>query len=72
MTHAQSDTGSDGVANRPPAASTIEHELAVEQAHVDLVYTRLAEATRQAIDAASAGLVNAAPRLIAAVGHGLE
>ena len=55
MTHAQSDTGSDGVANRPPAASTIERELAVEQAHVDLVYARLAEATRSAQQVARAG-----------------
>ena len=55
MTHAQSDTGSDGVANRPPAASTIERELAVEQAHVDLVYARLAEATRSAQRVARAG-----------------
>jgi DNA helicase IV len=55
LTHAQSDTGSDGVANRPPAASTIERELAVEQAHVDLVYKRLAEATRSAQQVARAG-----------------
>ncbi len=33
----------------------MEHELAVEQAHVDLVYTRLAEATRSAQQVASAG-----------------
>jgi DNA helicase IV len=55
LTHAQSDTSSDGVANRPPAASTIERELAVEQAHVDLVYARLAEATRSAQQVARAG-----------------
>ena len=56
MTHAQSDTGSDSVADRSPAASTLEQELAVEQAHVDLVYARLAEATRSAQQLARAGL----------------
>ncbi|HKH83788.1 MAG TPA: UvrD-helicase domain-containing protein, partial [Gemmatimonadales bacterium] len=39
-----------------PAASTLEHELAAEQAHVDLVYARLAEATRSAQQVAKAGL----------------
>ena len=55
MTHAQSDPGSDSVADRSPAASTLEQELAVEQAHVDLVYARLAEATRSAQQVARAG-----------------
>jgi DNA helicase IV len=55
LTHAQSDTGSDSVADRSPAASTLEQELAVEQAHVDLVYARLAEATRSAQQVARAG-----------------
>ena len=55
MTHAHSDTGSDSVANTSPAASTIERELAAEQAHVDLVYERLAEATRSAQQVARAG-----------------
>jgi DNA helicase IV len=35
--------------------STLEHELAVEQAHVDLVYARLAEATRSAQHVATGG-----------------
>ena len=35
--------------------STLEHELAVEQAHVDLVYSRLAEATRSAQHVADQG-----------------
>jgi DNA helicase IV len=37
------------------ASSTVERELAIEQAHVDLVYARLAEATRSAQQVASAG-----------------
>jgi DNA helicase IV len=44
------------VPNASPAASTIERELAAEQAHVDLVYARLAEATRSAQQVARAGL----------------
>ncbi len=51
MTDAQRD-----VANVTPAGSTIERELAAEQAHVDLVYARLAEATRSAQQVARAGL----------------
>jgi DNA helicase IV len=51
LTDAQRD-----VANESPAASTIERELAAEQAHVDLVYARLAEATRSAQQVARAGL----------------
>ena len=42
--------------NASPAASTLERELAAEQAHVDLVYARLAEATRSAQQVARAGL----------------
>jgi DNA helicase IV len=56
LTHAQSETSPDGVANAASAASTIERELAAEQAHVDLVYARLAEATRSAQQVARAGL----------------
>ena len=37
------------------ASSTVERELAIEQAHVDLVYARLAEATRSAQQVARAG-----------------
>ena len=37
------------------ASSTVERELAIEQAHVDLVYARLAEATRSAEQVAQAG-----------------
>jgi len=37
------------------ASSTVERELAIEQAHVDLVYARLAEATRSAQQVAQAG-----------------
>ena len=55
MTHAQSETSSDSVTNASPAASALERELAVEQAHVDLVYARLAEATRSAQQVARAG-----------------
>jgi DNA helicase IV len=51
LTDAQRD-----VANVTPAGSTIERELAAEQAHVDLVYARLAEATRSAQQVARAGL----------------
>ncbi|HEY6686617.1 MAG TPA: UvrD-helicase domain-containing protein [Propionibacteriaceae bacterium] len=51
MTDAQRD-----VANASPAGSTIERELAAEQAHVNLVYARLAEATRSAQQVARAGL----------------
>jgi DNA helicase IV len=56
LTHAQSETSSDGVTNASPAASALERELAAEQAHVDLVYARLAEATRSAQKVARAGL----------------
>ncbi len=35
--------------------STLEHELAIEQAHVDLVYARLDEATRSAQQVANEG-----------------
>ena len=56
MTHAQSDTSPDGAANASSGGNTIERELAAEQAHVDLVYARLAEATRSAQRVARAGL----------------
>jgi len=61
LTHAQRDPGPDSVTMGPvegasPAANTIERELAAEQAHVDLVYARLAEATRSAQRVARAGL----------------
>jgi hypothetical protein len=39
----------------PASPDLVERELAVEQAHVDLVYGRLAEATRTAQEVASAG-----------------
>jgi DNA helicase IV len=51
LTDAQRD-----VTNASPAASTLKRELAAEQAHVDLVYERLAEATRSAQSVARAGL----------------
>ena len=44
------------VTDASPAASVLERELAAEQAHVDLVYARLAEATRSAQQVARAGL----------------
>ncbi len=56
MTHAQSETSSDSVPDASPAAHTLERELAAEQAHVDLVYTWLAEATRSAQQVAREGL----------------
>ena len=56
MTHAQSETSYDSVTNGSPAADTLERELAAEQAHVDLVYARLAEATRSAQQVAREGL----------------
>ena len=56
MTHAQSEASSDSVQNASPAASTLDRELAAEQAHIDLVYARLAEATRSAQQVARAGL----------------
>jgi DNA helicase IV len=56
LTHAQSESDSDSVTDASPAASVLERELAAEQAHVDLVYARLAEATRSAQQVARAGL----------------
>jgi DNA helicase IV len=56
LTHAQRDSSSDSVTDASPAASILERELAAEQAHVDLVYARLAEATRSAQQVARAGL----------------
>ena len=52
MTQAQQQTGSNGDRPRPVS---MERELAIEQAHVDLVYSRLEEATRSAQQVASAG-----------------
>jgi DNA helicase IV len=48
LTHAQSETSSNSVTNTSSAAGALERELAAEQAHVDRVYARLAEATRSA------------------------
>jgi DNA helicase IV len=56
LTHAQSETSSDSVTNASPAANTLDRELATEQAHVDLVYARLADATRSAQQVAREGL----------------
>jgi DNA helicase IV len=56
LTHAQSESGSDSVTDVSPAARVLERELAAEQAHVDLVYARLTEATRSAQQVARAGL----------------
>ncbi len=50
MTEAQRPPGSD-----PTVPRTVADELAVEQAHVDLVYDRLAEATRSAQQVATEG-----------------
>jgi DNA helicase IV len=55
LTHAQSETSSNSVTNTSPAASALERELAAEQAHVDRVYARLAEATRAAKQVAREG-----------------
>ena len=55
MTHAQSETSSNSVTNTSSAASALERELAAEQAHVDRVYARLAEATRAAQQVAREG-----------------
>jgi DNA helicase IV len=55
LTDAQSDTGHASGSNGHRFASPIERELAVEQAHVDLVYARLDEATRAAQQVARAG-----------------
>jgi DNA helicase IV len=55
LTHAQSETDSGSVTNTSSAASALERELAAEQAHVDRVYARLAEATRAAQQVAREG-----------------
>jgi DNA helicase IV len=55
LTHAQSETSSNSVTNTSSAAGALERELAAEQAHVDRVYTRLAEATRSAQQVAREG-----------------
>jgi DNA helicase IV len=49
LSSAQTQQSSDSPTN------ALERELAIEQSHVDLVYTRLAEATRSAQHVASAG-----------------
>ena len=49
-------SGSDSVTDASPAASVLRRELAAEQAHVDLVYARLGEATQSAQQVARAGL----------------
>jgi hypothetical protein len=53
LTQAQK-TGSNAATN-PVPASSVDRELAIEQAHVDQVYRRLAEATRSAQQVASEG-----------------
>ena len=57
MTSAHRETARDDEPQRGDAAppDLVERELAVEQAHVDLVYGRLAEATRTAQQVATAG-----------------
>jgi hypothetical protein len=55
LTHAQSKTISNSVTNTSSAARALERELAAEQAHVDRVYARLAEATRSAQQVAREG-----------------
>jgi AAA domain len=56
LTPAQSETSSNSVTNRSPAAGALERELAAEQAHVDRVYARLVVATRSAQQVAREGL----------------
>ena len=59
--HARPTASDDGHSQEPSEdevdidASTIERELAIEQAHVDLVYARLEEATAAAQQVARAG-----------------
>ncbi len=60
MTSVHRVTASDELEDGRPTAgsaspSLVERELAVEQAHVDLVYAQLAEATRTAQQVATAG-----------------
>jgi hypothetical protein len=51
----EDDRGPTGVPAGPASPDLVERELAAEQAHVDLVYGRLAEATRTAQEVATAG-----------------
>ncbi|OYO18279.1 helicase [Enemella evansiae] len=44
-----------GPSDNHPQSTTVERELAIEQAHVDAVYDRLAEATRSAQQVATEG-----------------
>jgi DNA helicase IV len=57
LTSAHRETTQDDEPNggAPGATDLLQRELAVEQAHVDLVYRRLAEATRTAQQVATAG-----------------
>jgi DNA helicase IV len=55
LTHAQSETSPNSVTNTSSAVGALERELAAEQAHVDRVYARLAEATRAAQQVAREG-----------------
>jgi hypothetical protein len=49
------EAGGDAAAADGHSASVVERELAIEQAHVDLVYARLTEATRSARQVAAEG-----------------
>ncbi len=51
----EDDRSSAGRPDGPASPDLVERELAVEQAHVDLVYGRLVEATRTAQEVATAG-----------------
>jgi hypothetical protein len=53
--HAGPKAQQSGPVRAEPSTSTFERELAVEQAHVDLVYARLTEATRSAKQVAAEG-----------------
>jgi DNA helicase IV len=55
LTDAKSDVSQTNGSNGHRFTSPVERELAVEQAHVDLVYARLDEATRSAQQVARAG-----------------
>ncbi len=55
MSHAQASHTPDDQLSPNGSPNALERELAVEQQHVDLVYKRLAEATRQAQHVATAG-----------------
>jgi DNA helicase IV len=55
LSSAQTQHSSNGQTNGNAPVSALERELATEQSHVDRVYARLAEATRQAQHVATAG-----------------